>query len=136
MSLTVLVADDEVGIVRSLSRALERRGYGVESSHTGGGVLDIMSQRPIDAVLLDLGLPGMSGCELARLIRQRCGPDRLRLVALTGYGQASDRQATREAGFDAHLTKPLKPGELYRTLNALLSNGDNVSEKASSPANP
>jgi CheY-like chemotaxis protein len=53
----------------------------------------------------------MSGYELARAIRQRRGTDSVRLVALTGYGQAADRQATREAGFDAHLTKPLKPSD-------------------------
>jgi CheY-like chemotaxis protein len=61
-----------------------------------------------DVVFLDIGLPGMDGYEVARRMRQRPGGADLRLVALTGYGQASDRQRSREAGFDTHLVKPVE----------------------------
>jgi CheY-like chemotaxis protein len=71
---------------------------------------------PPDVVLLDLGLPGMDGFEVARCLRRRPGFESVLLVAVTGYGQERDRQRTREAGFDLHLLKPVAPEELKRLL--------------------
>ena len=75
-----------------------------------------VSYRP-DVVLLDVGLPGMSGLEVARELRRRPETSSARLIALTGWGQAGDRHATRDAGFDAHLTKPTDPDVLEAVLN-------------------
>ena len=69
-----------------------------------------------EVVLLDIGLPGVDGYEVARRLRESPNPPRL-LVALTGYGNEEDRRRTREAGFDLHLTKPVAPQELRRILN-------------------
>ena len=78
--------------------------------------LTAIADRPPDVALVDIGLPGYDGCELARRIRGEPANRRLRLIALTGYGQPADREATAAAGFNAHLTKPLKPADLYRCL--------------------
>jgi CheY-like chemotaxis protein len=71
-----------------------------------------------DACLLDIGLPGMDGHELARRLRAHPATSGALLVAVTGYGQAQDREASRRAGFDHHLVKPVDMGELERILAA------------------
>jgi CheY-like chemotaxis protein len=68
---------------------------------------------PPDAAVIDIGLPGSDGYEIARRLRAALGT-RLRLVALTGYGQADDRRLVQEAGFDAHLVKPVAPKDVLR----------------------
>ena len=78
--------------------------------------------RPVDAALLDIGLPGLDGYELARRIRNRPGPAPF-LIALTGYGRAADRTAAMAAGFDAHLTKPFNPDDLARVLATVPGSG-------------
>lgn len=72
-----------------------------------------------DVALLDLGLPDIDGFELARRLRENNHIDRIRLVAVSGYGQASDRQRTHEAGFDHHFTKPVALDALLAVLNVL-----------------
>jgi CheY-like chemotaxis protein len=67
-------------------------------------------------ILLDIGLPGLNGYEVARRLRSRLELRDVRLVALTGWGQAADRERSREAGFDMHLVKPVDPAELLRIL--------------------
>jgi CheY-like chemotaxis protein len=71
-----------------------------------------------DIVLIDIGLPGLDGYEVARRIRARCGAAPI-LVAISGYGQAEDQRHSREAGFDAHLTKPVSPDHLGDVLAML-----------------
>jgi CheY-like chemotaxis protein len=70
-------------------------------------------------MLLDIGLPEMNGYQVARELRSTPGPDRIRLVALTGYGQAVDRARAQEAGFDDHLMKPVESAALARALEGL-----------------
>jgi len=72
-----------------------------------------------DAVLLDIGLPGMNGYEVARELRSAPALAQITLVAFTGYGQDEDRRRVREAGFDFHLVKPVEVGELTRVIDAL-----------------
>ena len=72
--------------------------------------------RPPDVVLLDIGMPGMDGYEVARRLRADAGLRDVLLVALTGWGQEEDRRRTREAGFDHHLVKPADPAELRALL--------------------
>jgi len=67
-------------------------------------------------VILDVGLPNMDGLEVARRIRSNPGLAGVRLIALTGYGLASDRQATAQAGFDHHLVKPVQPADLFKVI--------------------
>ncbi|MFM2417675.1 MAG: hypothetical protein RL385_2398, partial [Pseudomonadota bacterium] len=70
-------------------------------------------------VLLDLGLPGIDGFETCRALRALPGGSAAKIVALTGFGQESDREATRDAGFDAHITKPIELDDVYAALNSL-----------------
>ena len=89
----------------------------------GPAAVAALRQLTPDIALVDIGLPGMDGYEVARRVRQELGNTELRMVAITGYGQASDRQAAAAAGFDAHLTKPLKPRDLLHLLRILLGRG-------------
>jgi len=74
-------------------------------------------------VLLDIGMPDMDGCEVARRLREISGPDRVALVALTGWGQDEDRRRVREAGFDHHLVKPVDLASLQVLLSSLSGEG-------------
>jgi signal transduction histidine kinase/DNA-binding response OmpR family regulator len=105
----VLVVDDNVDAARILSRLLTAGGHHVDVAHDGQAALEIARERPPDVVLLDIGLPGMDGYEVARRMRAMGDLDRTLLVALTGYGQEEDRRRSRESGFDQHLTKPVDP---------------------------
>jgi signal transduction histidine kinase/CheY-like chemotaxis protein len=112
----VLVVDDNVDAAESLVDLLQVWGHEAECVHTPEEALARLDAFRPDVLLLDIGLPGMNGYELARRIRKRKMGEGFRLVALTGYGQAEDRQRSREAGFDLHLTKPVDPDELQRSL--------------------
>jgi CheY-like chemotaxis protein/nitrogen-specific signal transduction histidine kinase len=113
----ILVVDDERDSTDSLALFLRLRGHDVRTAHDGPSALDEIERYHPDVVFLDLGLPGMSGYDVARRVRMMNGPGPLRLVALTGYGTDGDRQKTRDAGFDVHLAKPVDP----RDLDALLA---------------
>ena len=111
----VLVVDDHVDAADSLALLLRMEGHQVRVARNGPDALDaVRSERP-DAILLDLGMPGMDGYEVARRLRQGEGRN-VFLIALTGWGQAEDRRRTREAGFDHHLVKPADPAELRKLL--------------------
>ena len=102
----VLVVDDNVDLARSLAMLLEMSGHQVRTAHDGPSALEAaLDERP-DAVLLDIGLPGFDGFEVAKRMRQQPRLQGVVLVAMTGYGQAADRQRSHEAGFDHHLVKP------------------------------
>ncbi len=104
-ALRVLLVDDNEDSCWLLSNVLAQHGYDVRTACEGVGALEIVDEWLPDVAILDLGLPGMSGYELARRLRDREQPV-LRLVALTGFGQREDRQKSAAAGFDAHLVKP------------------------------
>jgi CheY-like chemotaxis protein len=104
----VLVVDDNVDSATMLKEALAAAGHLVQLAFDGPGALQLVDQFTPDVALLDLGLPVMDGVELGRALRQRQGLEQVRLVAVTGYGQESDRQHTRAAGFDAHVVKPFE----------------------------
>lgn len=112
----VLVVDDNPDAAEILARGLRRLGYTVKVAHDGPSALALAPDlRPTIAVL-DIGLPVMDGYELARRLRQLDGFKDLKLVAVTGYGQISDRMRSRAAGFDAHLVKPVAIDELAEAL--------------------
>jgi PAS domain S-box-containing protein len=116
--LKVLIVDDNNDLVHMLELAVAGMGHQVRKALDGRSAISAaLSFRP-DVVLLDLGLPVVSGLDVARELRRHPEMTNTRLVALTGWGQESDRQRTLEAGFDHHLTKPTDPEELEGLLAA------------------
>ena len=114
--LRVLVVDDNVDTVLSFSMLLRASGHDVQTAHDGlAAVQAAIDYRP-DIILLDIGLPGLNGYEVAKKIRQHPELQHVVLVALTGYGQDSDRQASGQAGFTHHLVKPARFEELQKIL--------------------
>lgn len=113
----ILAVDDNVGAARLLSMLLMKLGdHDVETAHDGPAALEKIKALHPELVLLDIGLPGMDGYQVAREVRQdRCFDDVL-LVALTGYGQEEDRQRSKEAGFDEHLVKPPSVDQMQEVL--------------------
>jgi CheY-like chemotaxis protein len=91
-------------------------GHEVQIAHDGHQALALAAATRPSIVLLDIGLPGMSGYEVARRLKQLPGMSGVRLVAITGYGQEKDRIASADAGFELHLTKPVDPDELIALL--------------------
>ena len=114
----VLIVDDHPDVREVLRLTLEAWGHRVEEAETGARGLEIIQRSHPEVVLVDIGLPDLDGCAVARAVRSARGGEALLLVAITGYGAAADRRRTREAGFDAHLTKPLAEDELARILAA------------------
>ena len=97
---------------------LEHAGHEVHEAADGpGGVEAILKVRP-DIALVDVGLPGLDGYEVARRVRADGGRGKVRLVALTGYGMPDDHRRSQEAGFDAHLVKPVDPARLAAVIEA------------------
>jgi len=112
----VLVVDDSVDTAESLALLLSSSGHQTRTAHDGLGALAAIAVAMPDAVLMDIGLPGIDGFEVARRIRRLPGGGRVMLVAMTGYGQDRDRQLALEAGFDHHLVKPADFDELLAIL--------------------
>ena len=114
----VLVVDDNEDGAETLRHLLEHLGYTVAVAHDGTGALHTVSSFAPDVAILDIGLPVMDGYELARHIREELGHRTPKLIALTGYGQRTDRERSRSAGFDHHLVKPLDFDALLRVLRS------------------
>jgi CheY-like chemotaxis protein len=112
----VLIVEDNVDVRSMLHTLLELEGHDVQEAADGSQGLESLAREPFDVALIDIGLPGLDGYELARRARSSCGQRCPRLVALTGYGRASDRAAVKAAGFDDHLVKPCDPDDLLRVL--------------------
>lgn len=112
----VLIVDDNVDAATSLSYVLALAGYHTAVAHDGKQALELADTLRPAIVLLDIGLPGMSGLEVARRLRAASWGGDLRLIAVTGWGHESDRARSLEAGFDAHLTKPIDPGMLLQHI--------------------
>jgi signal transduction histidine kinase/ActR/RegA family two-component response regulator len=116
--LRVLVVDDSRDTAQSLACMVERWGHEVRVAYDGPSALAMARVQCPDVVLLDIGMPGMDGYEVARGLRE-CEPDeKLVLVAVTGYGQEEDRSLARAAGFDYHMVKPVDPRDLKELLAA------------------
>jgi len=99
------------------------KGHEVTVVHDGESALAAILRRPPDVAVLDIGMPGLNGYDVARRLRADPATASLALVAVTGWGQAADKQAAAEAGFDRHLVKPLAPDELLDVLAALPPRG-------------
>ena len=128
----ILVVDDNVDTAAGLSRLLERRGYIVELAHDGITALEKARTFSPAAVLLDIGLPGMDGYEVARRMRAEPRAAGAIILALSGYGQEEDRARSRASGFDHHLVKPIDFGVLQTLLGEFLRNRPTVASPDSS----
>ena len=113
---TVLLVEDNEDARRMLAAHLEASGYSVLEADNGIDGLALAHEARPGLAILDIGLPGLDGYQLAARLRADAATRPMRLIALTGYGQASDRERALEAGFDAHLVKPVKFDELAREL--------------------
>ncbi|MGN6513111.1 MAG: PAS domain-containing protein [Lysobacteraceae bacterium] len=112
----VMVVDDNLDAANVLADFLRQQGYTVTVHDDPGAALAEAGAHPQDAILLDIGMPGMDGYELARRLRAGGASRDALLIALTGYGQHQDRANSRAAGFDAHLVKPAEPQRLLGLL--------------------
>ncbi|HEX6530930.1 MAG TPA: response regulator [Burkholderiales bacterium] len=115
----ILVADDDADAVLVLSALLRDEGYCVRGVHHGAEVLDAVFNFAPDVVLLDIGMPKMSGYDVARTLRERYGSARPVLVAITGRAGDADRQQARAAGFEHHVAKPYEPNALLNLIGRL-----------------
>ena len=115
----VIVADDVVASATTLSQLLEALGQDVAVAHDGPATLRAASAQHADLAIVDIGMPGMDGYEVARRLRAQPATRHMLLVALTGYGQDEDRARAMAAGFDQHLTKPAGVKALQRLLENL-----------------
>lgn len=115
--LHILIADDNVDLTESFAEILTSNGHSVDVVHDGAAAVERACERIPDIALLDIGMPKLDGYEVARQLRARESTQGIHLVAITGWGQASDREAARAAGFDHHLLKPVDPEDLVRLIS-------------------
>lgn len=127
---TVLVVEDNADSREMLREVLERSGFKCVAAENGTVALGLLEEIRPDAAILDVGLPELDGFELARRIRAHARHSGICLIALTGYGQPSDRAIGREAGFDAHLVKPVRVEQLLALLAEMRSGSRNPREPA------
>ena len=114
--LRAVVCDDATDLRDLVADLLRLRGHEVSVVGDGPAAIQlIVAERP-DVALIDIGLPDMDGYEVARTIREQLADHKPRLIAMTGYGQASDRAAAFDAGFDAHIVKPASADKIMRAL--------------------
>ena len=112
----MLVVDDNVDAAASTALLLRFLGHEVETAHDGKSALTAAASFHPEVALLDIGLPGMNGYDLAQALRACPEHRELVLVALTGYGKEEDRQRSFEAGFNRHLVKPVDPAAIAKLL--------------------
>jgi len=115
----VLIIDDNRDAAESLHALLTDYGFSCASALDGPSGLQAVASFAPDAVLLDLGLPGVDGYEVARQIRSRPGGESHMLIAVTGYGEQRDYEQSAQAGFDAHMVKPVDPDQLLAVLRRI-----------------
>jgi len=123
--IRILIVDDNRDAAKSLGMVLEAHGAEIHLAYDGKTAIDLFATASPSVVLLDIGMPGMDGYEVARSLRATC-PDRpFAIVALTGWGQENDRRRTREAGIDYHLVKPADIEMVRKLLNEIAQKNAN-----------
>jgi CheY-like chemotaxis protein len=113
----LLIADDNDDAAESLAMLLRMEGHEVVVVGNGRDALNAVSERRPSVVLLDIGMPDISGYEVARQLRQTTAGKSLTLIAVTGWGQERDKLRARQAGFDHHFTKPIDPNILLELVS-------------------
>ena len=120
--LRILIAEDNQDSADSLKMLLEALGYEAHLAHDGESAVRAADSLRPDAILMDIGLPGLSGYDAAQRIRANRPGNAVMIIALTGWGQESDRKRSAEAGIDHHMVKPLDLAVLQRLLDSLRPN--------------
>ena len=116
---TALVVDDNPDITDLLAAVLRHAGYNVASAHSAPEALAMAVARHFDVVVSDIGMPGMTGHELARALRAMPEYRSIPMVAVTGFDMYDDRERSAEAGFSAHLSKPIDPLALTQAIRGI-----------------
>ncbi len=116
---SVLVVDDNVDAAKTMTLLVKLKGHRCEMALDGRQAIDQARTLQPDLILLDIGMPGLDGYETCRLLRREPAIAAAKIVALTGWGQAEDRQRSEAAGFDLHLTKPVEPERIFELLQQL-----------------
>ncbi len=127
--LKIVVVEDNRDVAEMLKLTLEVAGHDVAVAHAGPDALAAVRAHAPHVVLCDLGLPGMSGFDVARTLKADPAAREVRVVALTGSGRPEDREASELAGFDAFLMKPVDPQVLEQTLATLLDARDQPDQR-------
>ena len=135
MARRILIADDNNDALESLATLLQLSGHEVFTATNGGTALQSAERHLPEVALLDIGMPLLDGYEVAKRIRAQPWGQRITLVALTGWGQDSDRRRSREAGFDSHLVKPLDLETLTDLLARLPSSAASAAGRGRSGSN-
>jgi CheY-like chemotaxis protein len=130
--LRILIADDERDQVATLAAILQDEGHQIREVYRGMEVLRMMQGFDPDIALIDIGMPGMTGYDVAREIRQTYGKERPVLVAITGWKKSSDKIAAKLAGFDHHLPKPFETKELLELIEPLVTGTSGTAGSATS----
>jgi two-component system, sensor histidine kinase len=117
-SLSIVLVEDNADMRESLKELLIGLGHSVHTANDGGSGVELILRLEPDVAIVDLGLPVLDGYRVAQQVRSRLGRERVRLVAMTGYGQDADRARSREAGFDTHLVKPADMSAVIEILSA------------------
>ena len=117
----MLVVDDVADVTEMIALLLKHAGYAVTTADSAAAALEIARTRPFDLIISDIGMPEMNGYELATTLRSYADYQNIPIVAVTGYSEYDDRGRALEAGFNAHLTKPIDPTRLLDLMNDLLS---------------
>ena len=117
----ILVVDDNRDAAETLALVLQMSGHDLLVAHSGREALELGTRAHPDAIILDIGMPDMTGYEVARRIRREAWGRKAFLLAITGWGQEDDKEAARAAGFDAHLTKPVTPDQVEQMLTNFLN---------------
>lgn len=114
-----LVVDDNSDIAEMLAAVLRHSGYTVSTADSGTGALSAALSKQFDVVVSDIGMPGMNGYELAQALRSFPQYRSTRMIAVTGFAMYDDRDRALEAGFDAHLSKPIDPAALTQAIRRI-----------------
>lgn len=114
-----LVVDDVADVTDMLSVLLSYSGYEVVTADSGFAAIDAARTQKFDVIISDIGMPGMNGYDLAKALRSMPGYDKVPMVAVTGFSMFDDRRRSLDAGFNAHLTKPIEPRALLDLIEHL-----------------
>jgi len=114
-----LVVDDVEDVTDLLSVVLSHEGYEVVTADSAFAAIEAAREHKFDVIISDIGMPGMNGYDLARALRALPGYDKVPMVAVTGFSMFDDRRRSLEAGFNAHLTKPIEPRALLDLIEHL-----------------
>jgi CheY-like chemotaxis protein len=118
---TVLVVDDVTDVTEMIALFLKHAGYEVTTANSAGKALELAIDRCFDLIISDIGMPEMNGYQLAENLRALTDYRTTPLIAVTGYTEYDDRGRSLNAGFDAHLTKPINPSQLLELVGKLIN---------------